>query len=589
MRTGVNDILSTVVVTGIAPTKVRPAPSPPPAPKARWWARLWHEWTLAVLGALALASLVTWPTLRHPTRTIPSDVGDPTMQAWQMAWSGHALRTDPMSLWQANAFYPEANSFAFTDTLLGYAPAGLIGSGPVAALVRYNIIFVLAVALAFIGAYALVRQLGAGRVAGALAGAAFACAPWRLAQAGHLQVLSTGGIALALAMLARGHGWSLRHGYRPDRVRPGWAVAGWCAAAWQLSLGFGIGVPFGYALGLVCVVAIVAWLRHRPPLTRRLLLADGIGLTVFLAGAAFMARPYLQVAEQFPYVRRSWQDLTWTSPPLRGFFTSPSTSIVWGDLFADARADLGHRGEVSLLPGFTLYALAALGLVLSIWSVRQRLLLAAAVIASIVFGMGTQGPGGGRLTYGLLYVLPGFDGIRTPGRLVIWTTLLLAVLAAGAVTALAQRVRWRPIGLALALLPLLAVAEGLNTTPHPPVPAAPPVLATAQAPLLVLPTGATIDGIPMLWTTDRFPTMVNGAAAFTPQRQAAARTAALHFPDASSVAVLRATGVRSVVVVRDAVVGTPYETTVWGTTSGLPLTRVDTPEAVVYLLDPIER
>ncbi|WP_203717740.1 hypothetical protein [Asanoa siamensis] len=560
---------------------------PAPAPEARrWWRVLRHEWTLVVLGAVALAALVTWPTLRHPTRTIPGDTGDPTMQAWQMAWSGHALRTDPTNLWHANAFHPESTSFAFTDTLLGYAPAGLIGSGPVAALLRYNIVYVLVFALAFIGAYALVRQLGAGRIAGAVAGAAFAYAPWRLAQVGHLQVLSTGGIALALAMLARGHGWSLRHGYRPSHARPGWAVAGWCVAAWQVSLGFGIGVPFGYALALVGVVAVIAWLRHRPPVSRRLLRADGIGLGVFLAAAAFMARPYLQVAEQFPYVRRSWSDLQWSSPPLRGFFSSPNTSVVWGDLHAGVRASLGHRGETSLLPGYTLYALAALGLVVSIWTLRQRLLLAAGVIASIVLAMGTQGPGGGRYTYGLVYVLPGFDGIRTPGRLVVWTTLLLGILAAGAVTALARRATLRPASLAVALLPLLVVAEGINTTGHPTVPTRPAALATAPAPLLVLPTGATIDGVPMLWETDRFPAMVNGAAAFTPPRQNAIREATLRFPDADSVALLRESGVRSVVVVRAQVVGTPYEPTLDGRVDGLPLRRVDTPDAVVYLLEP---
>ncbi|WP_203707279.1 hypothetical protein [Asanoa iriomotensis] len=574
-----------MIVTGAAPVDVLVEPAAPPARPARWrWGRLRHEWTWISLGAVALSVLVTWPTMRHPTRTIPGDTGDPTMQAWQMAWSGHALRTDPTSLWQANAFHPEPTSFAFTDTLLGYAPAGLIGTGPVAALLRYNIIFVLAFALAFVGAYALVRQLGAGRVGAAVAGAGFAYAPWRLAQVGHLQVLSTGGIALALAMLARGHGWSLRHGYRPERARPGWAVGGWCVAAWQLSLGFGIGVPFGYALALAALVAVAGWLWRRPPLPRRLLLADGAGLAVFLAVAAFMARPYLLVAEQFPYVRRSWEDLRVSSPPLRGFFTSPNTSILWGDLSAGARAALGHRGETSLLPGFLLYGLAALGLVLSIWTLRQRLLLAAGVVASIVLAMGTEGPAGGRYTYGLVYVLPGFDGIRTPGRLVIWTTLLLAILAAGAVTALATRAR--PVRVMALLLPLLVVAEGVNTTGHPPVPAPPPAIATAPAPFLVLPSGATIDGIPMLWATDRFPEMVNGAGAFTTPRQVAIREATVRFPDEDSVALLRATGVRSVVVVRTAVVGTPYESTLSATTDGLPVRRVDTPEAVVYLLDP---
>ncbi len=95
----------------------------------------------------------------------------------------------------------------------------MIGTGPEAALVRYNIMFVLAHALATFGAYVLARQLGAGRIGSAVAGVSYTYAPWLLAQAGHLHVLSNGGIPLALAMLARGHGWSLRHGYRPERRR----------------------------------------------------------------------------------------------------------------------------------------------------------------------------------------------------------------------------------------------------------------------------------------------------------------------------------------------------------------------------------
>ena len=67
---------------------------------------LGHEWTLAVLGALLLAAAMHWRSLAHPTDTIPADLGDPTLQAWQLAWSGHAVLTDPTHLWNANAFFP---------------------------------------------------------------------------------------------------------------------------------------------------------------------------------------------------------------------------------------------------------------------------------------------------------------------------------------------------------------------------------------------------------------------------------------------------------------------------------------------------
>ncbi|WP_432967501.1 hypothetical protein [Dactylosporangium sp. CA-233914] len=200
-------------------------------------------------------------TFGNPAHTIVGDVGDPAAQAWLIALGGHALRRGLHGLWDTNAFYPGKYALALSDTLLGYAPVGLVGDGVTAAILRYNIMFVLAFALAFLGGYALARQLGANRVGGAVAGAALAYAPWRYGHVDHLNILSTGGITLAFAMLARGHGWSMARGYLRERVRPGWAVAGWLVAAWQVSLGFGVGLPFVYVLAFACRLA-----GARPPI-----------------------------------------------------------------------------------------------------------------------------------------------------------------------------------------------------------------------------------------------------------------------------------------------------------------------------------
>ncbi|MGH2604168.1 MAG: hypothetical protein ACRDJ9_32875, partial [Dehalococcoidia bacterium] len=363
-----------------------------------------HEWTLAALGSVLLAVVMTWPTLRYPMHTIPQDVWDPTLVAWMMAWSGHAAITDIANLWHANSFYPEQYSFAFTDTLLGYFPAGMIGEGFHAAILRYNIIYVLLHALAFFGAYVLVRQLGAGKTGALVAGAAFAYAPWRLVQAGHLHVISTGGIALALAMLARGHGFSLRHGYRPERRKPGWALAGWLVAAWQISLGFGIGVPFGYILALITVVSfvllVVKRFRAGPyPFGAKLFAADLIGGIAFAGVTVLMALPYLKVAELHPYAVRSEAEVQLYSPPLVGFFLSPGESAIWGDAHATAREVLPWAPEMSMLPGFVLYGLACAGLIMSIWTIRQRILLAGGVALSVFLGMGATAYNGGRPGY----------------------------------------------------------------------------------------------------------------------------------------------------------------------------------------------
>ncbi|HEX5543045.1 MAG TPA: hypothetical protein VFX60_16035 [Micromonospora sp.] len=564
-----------------------------------------HEWTLASVAALALAVLMTWPTLRYAAYAIPQDTLDPALQAWQMAWSGQILLTDPGQLWHANTFYPLPWSFAFSDTLLGYAPAGMIGDGPTAAVVRYNIMFVLAHALATLGAYALVRQLGAGRVGAAVAGVSYAYAPWLLSQAGHLHVLSNGGIPLALAMLARGHGWSLRHGYRPERRHAGWVLAGWLVAAWQISLGFGIGLPFAYVLALITLVIPVAyWIRRwwfwpeKRPFGGRLLLADLAGGAFFAAVGAVLAIPYFKVAELHPYAKRSVAELDFYSPPLSGFFTAPPESLIWGDVHAPVREGLSWAPEMTLLPGFVLYGLAVAGLLFSIWTVRQRLLLLAGVLVTGVLAMGTRFFGGTYTYLPLLEHLPGWEGLRTPGRLMLWTTLLLGVLAAGSVSAFAGRA-WELAGqrippwpgpwLRLAmLLPLaLVLVEGLNVTPHPRVPEQPAVLRADTGPVLVLPSGgrqSATDQHAMLWSTSRFQPLVNGVSGFVPRELAEVRETVATFPDQASVDYLRGLGVETVVVLRDRLAGTPWEHTIDEPVYGLDIEREEDGDIIVFRL-----
>ena len=137
--------------------------------------------------------LTSWPLVLHLPSRIAPDLGDPVRTAWQIAWVGHAMLHDPLHLFDSNAFYPHPLSLAFSDSLLGYGPVAFFGSGTVAALVRYNLLFLFAWSLCFFGAYLLARELGLGRIAGAAAGAAFAYAPYRVTEAGHLHVISSGG------------------------------------------------------------------------------------------------------------------------------------------------------------------------------------------------------------------------------------------------------------------------------------------------------------------------------------------------------------------------------------------------------------
>jgi hypothetical protein len=564
-----------------------------------------QEFTLAALFAFVVAVVMTWPTMRYPLYTIPNDVWDPTLQAWQMAWSGHALLHNPLNLWNSNTFYPDGYSFAFSDTLLGYFPAGMIGTGMTAALLRYNIMFVFAFALAFFGAYALARQLGA-RIAGALvAGAAFAYAPWRWDQAGHLHVLSSGGIALALAMLARGHGYSLRYGYRPRLRKPGWALAGWLVAAWQISLGFGIGLPFAYVVAGVVFVSAIAYVLGRfffwsrpKPFGWKLFGANALGGLVFAAVGALMAYPYFQVVDQHPYAERSFAEVALYSPPLLGFFTAPRTDKLWGDAHETARGMLNSwgGGEMTLLVGFTIYGLAVAGLIYSSWRMWQRVLLFVGVIFSATMAMGTRFLDG--KIYQLFYDhLPGWSAIRTPGRLIIWTTLLLGLLAAGAVSAFADRAaevssdrpagRPHPLVVAATLIPLvLVLLEGQQRMDVPTVKPQPASIATMTGPALVLPSDQLNDENVMLWSTDRFIKIVNGGSGFTPQSQAQTREVVKTFPDQASVDYLRQLGVQEVVVLKQPSLGQAPDSALTATGDGLGIKREEHDDAIIFFLNP---
>ena len=158
---------------------------------------------VAVVGS-ALSAILIWRIFGGLASAVTADSRDPLLEAWSIAWSGHALVHQPLQFFDANAFWPLSKSLAFSDSLAGYAPVGLLGAGTTAALVHYNLLFLFSYALAFTGAYLLARELGVSRLAALAAGCAFAWTPARTAQMPHLHVLSSGGIPLALFLLLRG-------------------------------------------------------------------------------------------------------------------------------------------------------------------------------------------------------------------------------------------------------------------------------------------------------------------------------------------------------------------------------------------------
>jgi hypothetical protein len=421
-----------------------------------------REIALVALSGLLLAILTSWPLVLHMGSRIAPDLGDPVRTAWQIAWVGHAMLHDPLHIFDSNAFYPRPLSLAFSDSLLGYGPAAFFGSGTVATLVRYNLIFLWIWSFCFVGAYLLARELGLRRLGAAATGLAFAYAPYRVTEAGHFQVISSGGLACGLFLLLRGYRrWPISNRSR------GLVLAGWLLSAWQISLGFTLGLQYAYLLALLALVVLVYWWRGRLTpgpawqpgadgargalVPRRLLAVTLIGIAVVGAVTVYEARPYLRVAALYPTAKRTINEVETYSAGPAALLGASSENRVWGSITSGMRAKVNSKNESVFFPGGLILVLALVGL-LGVgrtggadesrhpYTRRLRIgLLVGIVTCSILaLGLGLTGAG---YPYRLLYdYAPGWDGVRVPGRIFTLATLFYALLAGAGAQLLAQGV-----------------------------------------------------------------------------------------------------------------------------------------------------
>jgi hypothetical protein len=556
-----------------------------------------REATLVILAGLAISVLFNWSSFRHPRSVITGDLGDPLLQTFELAWQ-HQWLTEGGDFWTTNLFHPSVDTLAFSDALVGYFPLGIFGDGMYDAVMRYNLAFLFAWALAFVGAYWLTRQLGANWPAAAFAGVVFAWAPWRLAHTSHLNILSSGGIALALFAIARGHGYSFRYGLRPEFRKPWWVFAGWVIAAWQVTLGFAIGIPFVYVMGIVGLVVIIANVIRRQDLGKWVLGANGLGIVVFLAVTYLMTIPYRRAAD-FYGLTRTWDEVVMLSPPAQGLVTASDQTWLWQDTALNRWESLPgpFPAESMLLPGFAVILFAIAGLIVSAWPWRVRLWLAIATAVAMVLSLGAS-VFGGRYTYQPLYqLLPGWDAQRTPGRLIVWASLGLALLAAGAITGLAQA--WarrnptgdwktRPVAAALVIPAVVAFLEAIPIRGYATVPGVPtalrPSLTRANEPILILPADELSNFRYMLWSTEGFPRLANGHTGHIPPSYWKITESARSFPDRASIETLNQYGIRTVVVIKSTVAGTLYAESLTRDATGLAVERNEDAETVVFRL-----
>jgi len=547
-----------------------------------------------ILAGVLLAVLTSWPLVLHMGSRIAPDLGDPVRTAWQIAWVGHAMLNDPLHLFDSNAFYPHPLSLAFSDSLLGYGPVAFFGHGTVAALVRYNLLFLWIWSLCFVGAYLLARELGLRWIGAAATAAAFAYADYRVTEAGHFQVISSGGLALGMFLLLRG--------YRRDSRKL--VLAGWLVSAWQVSLGFTLGLQYTYLLLLLALLVLVHWWFGRltpgpawegperrstrdpnteshpgaatapsangaatspparrstrgPLIPRRLLAVTLIGVAVLGAVAVYQARPYLKVANEYPTAKRTIKEVETYSAGPAAWLAASSENRVWGSVTSGARAKVHSKNESVFFPGGLVLVLALIGLIGgSVYTRRLRLGLALGILTCSILALGFGLTGAG-YPYRLLFdYAPGWDGVRVPGRIFTLATLFYSLLAgagaqllAGLASAWGARHSVRALpGIVGVVLVIGLVGEGAGHLGHPVVPQPAKAEIGLPGPVLDLPTDGALDRIWQYFSTNGFYKLATGESTFDIPAIDDLRGGMNGFPDKASVEKLRYYGIHTVVL-----------------------------------------
>jgi hypothetical protein len=346
---------------------------------------------LATLAYLVLALVYTWPLPRHILHGVAHDAGDPILNAWILWWTTKAV---PFTTgwWNAPIFFPSSGALAFSEHLLGEVPiAAPIIAATGNALFGYNVALLASYVLCGLGSHVLAFTLTRRHDAAFVAGVAYAFAPYRLAQAPHIQVLSAYWAPVCLAAL-----------HRYDR-EPAWKWAALAAGAWLMqSLANGYFMFFLGVLLACWFLWFAAWKWSLPQAGRvaACFALACVPLAPILAG-------YRHILKDTYGFSRSLAEIQRFSADVGGLFQATDDLLLWGWVHAV------HKPEGELFPGLTIALLALFAVAAGHpfvtaaeekWRRRLRYLLGATVVLlaiattlPIVYGTWRLTIGGARL------------------------------------------------------------------------------------------------------------------------------------------------------------------------------------------------
>jgi hypothetical protein len=513
-----------------------------------------HFLALTLALFVALTAVMTYPQVLRMSDGV-HDPGDPLMVTWILSWVAHQLPIAPAHIFDANIFYPERNTLAYSETLLVpglfAAPLYWLGVGPI---LIYNLVFLSGFALSGVGVAILVRRLTGNSGAAIVAGIVFAFAPYRIDHYAHLQLQQTQCIPLAL--------WAFHRLLDSGRLRDGVLLGVFTAGQMLSCMYYGIFlIPY---MAVVCGTLLIA--KRAMPRER---------LVALVAAAAIVTVAMIPVGRAYLAARRivgerGRGEVAQNSATWRNYLAPPELNAVYGKVFARFRDP-----ERRLFPGFAAIALAIVGL----WprtregTTRFRGYLRtpqAAYALGLLLAFDVSLGFNGVIYRGLYdYFLP-FKALRIPARMGLMVGFSLAVLAGYGATRIVERLDTpRMRRLVLTALGLLMLVEYASTpiplwaAPlHPPESYTDLVRDAGDSPTSVIfefPTGAMEDPEYLYYSTFHWQYLVNGYSGFFPPSYLKIVHAVRGFPDETSMNVIKSHGARYLVIHGEWLYGARYE------------------------------
>ena len=487
---------------------------------------------LAAFAVFALLSVVhTWPLATAPARLSRNDNADAVLNEWIVAWVAHQAPSDPRHLFDANIFFPERKTLAYSECLLVPsamgAPALWLGASPV---LVYNLLLLAGLTLTGWASCLLVWRWTDDLAAGLVSGVLVAFNAHTLTRLSQLQAFHLEFLPLALLTLdALLTAPRLRH------------------ALW-LGLWFALQSLSSYYSMIFTTMALVVGGLVRPEdwwgaRARRLLPLVGLAAGFALVLVVPFLLPYTRLGQV-----RELEEVASYSAAWRDYLATPARVHygLWSQRF--------FGGTTSLFPGVTSLALSLVALAGGTLAADRRARMALAFgVAGMALSFGPSMPG-----YALLYrLLPPLQGIRNAARFGYLAILACAILSGFAVAAI--RARWRGARWTPAFVALVFIGANLDAFSGPIAYVDAPRVSRLHARLRQ--TDAIVAEFPfyapdhvfhnadyMLESTAHWRPMINGYSGLIPDSYERAAKDLAHFPDDGAMAALRAAGVTHVFV-----------------------------------------